>query len=597
MKSFLNKALIQKNESLYSFLYRNLKVNYHDKLESVVQGGRFTFNNYLDETSAGFQEINKLARQGVNKNPFSLSLNQFDKILFNEKTPNKNQKSMVYQLKKTKFCPQCLVENFYHRLFWDISLITICTVHKKMLIDKCDICGKSIPLSRLMRNRCLCGNAYTNIRAKQTFIEEHLESQVTIQCFLLEPQHVVKIEKNGRLNAKEFFSLYFLFCRLIQNVSTKNLLFEKWNLKTDKIFLDGKNGGYNDLETMTIIVTVLYQLIVYPFQKLSMLIDGIDDVQNSKNIEAVSARRYNILKDIILHHRGGYYYDAYSKYVSELSNEYTNDREIIKHKPLENQYVPVNEAVKLLKSNCTKFDDLLENEKIKVKETIKSKREVMLGDKASIEVYKEVQNEIWTIIDVCECLGIDYHIAQQLIDYELIIPYRESSIDGSFKKRFNKKEVEECLSSLLKSLIILQPFNDEWIPIQKVTYLLRKSYGAILLEIKQGRLQAAISEDKMNLSDLYISKSDVEQYNNINKQLRINQLGYVLGEVQKIFQCGTSKIKKLIDAEIFTVMQVTNNNGIIITYFSKESVEKHVMEQKRCSREEMNKYIEQRIFL
>ncbi|WP_410491274.1 TniQ family protein [Bacillus thuringiensis] len=578
MKSFLNKVLIQKNESLYSFLYRNIKVNYHDDLESVVQGGRFTFNNYLDETSRGFQEINKLARQGVNKNPFSLSLNQFDKILFNEKIPNKNKRSMVYDLKKTKFCPQCLVENFYHRLFWDISLITICTVHKKMLIDKCDMCGRSIRLSWLMRNRCLCSNAYTHIQTKPTSIEEHLESQEAIQRFLLESQHVVKIEKNGRLNAKEFFSLYFLFCRLIQKVSTKNLLFEKWNLKTDKIFLDGKNGGYNDLETMTIIVTVLYQLIVYPFQKLSMLIDGIDDVQNSKNTEAVSARRYNILKDIILHPRGGYYYDAYSKYVRELNNGYTNDKMIIKHGPFKNQYAPVNETMK-------------------VTATIKSKREVMLGDKVSVEVNKEMQNEIWTIIDVCEYLGIDYHIAQQLIDYELIIPSKESSIDGSFKKRFNKKKVEGFLSSLLKSLIILQPSNDEWIPISKVMYLLRKRYGAILLEVKQGRLQAAISEDKMNLSGLYISKSDVEQYNKINKQLRIKQLGYVLGEVQKIFRCGMPKIKKMIDVGTFTVIQVTNNNGIIITYFSKESIEEYLMKLKGWSHEEMDKYIEQKIFL
>lgn len=603
MKSFLNKVLIQQNESLYSFLHRSIRVNYHDKLESVIKGGQFTFNNYLDETSVWFQEINELTRKGMRENPFRFSLNQFNTLFFNEKILTKKQRSIVYHLKKTKFCPQCLVENFYHRLFWDISLITTCTVHKQFLTDKCCICDRKIRLSWLMRNQCPCGNVYTNTKAKQEPMEEHLKSQEVIQRFLLDPQYKVNLESNSHLNAKEFFSLYFLFSRLIHNISTKNLLFENWNLKTEKIFLEGKNGGNNDLELMTIIVTAVYQLIIYPFQKLPLLMAGIDDVQYNSNIKAVRTRKYNILKDIISHPKGSRYHDAYSKYVSELDDEYTNDRKIIKHKPLEKQYVPVNEAIKLLKTSCMNFNELQKDGIIKVKRTVKRGRQVMLVDRTSIDAYQKMQSEIWTITDVCEYLGVGHRIAQQLIDYEFITPSVKSSLDDSFTKRFDKKQIEEFLRTLLKSLVILKHPNDGWIPMQKAMYLIRKSlpdpdYGTILLEIKQGRLKAAIFEDKMNLAGLYISKSDIERYNKIQKQLRVNHLGCIPREVQKIFRCGMPKVNKLIDTGILTVTRVIkNNNGTITTYLSKESIEQYLMNQKGWSREEVNDYIKQKIIL
>ena len=75
---------------VYTLLHRSIRVNYHDKLESVIKGGQFTFNNYLDETSVWFQEINELTRKGMRENPFRFSLNQFNTLFFNEKILTKN---------------------------------------------------------------------------------------------------------------------------------------------------------------------------------------------------------------------------------------------------------------------------------------------------------------------------------------------------------------------------------------------------------------------------------------------------------------------------------------------------------------------------
>jgi len=62
----------------------------------------------------------------------------------------------VIRLKHPKICPECLAEAPYCRRIWDLSIITICPEHKRLLIDECPRCKKSISWARNSVIACRC---------------------------------------------------------------------------------------------------------------------------------------------------------------------------------------------------------------------------------------------------------------------------------------------------------------------------------------------------------------------------------------------------------------------------------------------------------
>lgn len=57
---------------------------------------------------------------------------------------------------RPKICPDCLSELSYCRRLWELSLITTCLKHKRLLIDECPKCKKQISWSRKYVCICTC---------------------------------------------------------------------------------------------------------------------------------------------------------------------------------------------------------------------------------------------------------------------------------------------------------------------------------------------------------------------------------------------------------------------------------------------------------
>lgn len=60
------------------------------------------------------------------------------------------------QPRHPKVCPECLRERAYCRRVWEFVLITVCPVHKCMLIDECPNCKKPIKWRRSKVSSCPC---------------------------------------------------------------------------------------------------------------------------------------------------------------------------------------------------------------------------------------------------------------------------------------------------------------------------------------------------------------------------------------------------------------------------------------------------------
>lgn len=59
---------------------------------------------------------------------------------------------------KSKYCPECLKENKYHKIYWQLSPISLCLKHKIFLSDKCKKCGQDITVDNVVKGQCICGN-------------------------------------------------------------------------------------------------------------------------------------------------------------------------------------------------------------------------------------------------------------------------------------------------------------------------------------------------------------------------------------------------------------------------------------------------------
>lgn len=65
-------------------------------------------------------------------------------------------KRIIYD-DESRYCPKCLEENIYHRIYWQLIPIRICLKHELFLLDKCKKCGKKIIVDDIVKGQCICG--------------------------------------------------------------------------------------------------------------------------------------------------------------------------------------------------------------------------------------------------------------------------------------------------------------------------------------------------------------------------------------------------------------------------------------------------------
>src|SRR5215210_4650818 len=58
---------------------------------------------------------------------------------------------------RSKLCPGCLRESPYARRIWDLIPITVCPIHKCLLLDECPTCKARITWLRTRISHCKCG--------------------------------------------------------------------------------------------------------------------------------------------------------------------------------------------------------------------------------------------------------------------------------------------------------------------------------------------------------------------------------------------------------------------------------------------------------
>lgn len=128
-----------------------------------------------------------------------------------------------------RVCPDCLVENLYHRAIWDLLFIAICPVHDKVLIDTCRECGQPLRFLGVDMFLCQCGKG--RLDRMSTPQVDHADARGTRVVYGLlgdgrfsaDANHARKLASFADLDASDI--IQFLYRVGLQTVAPERAVF------------------------------------------------------------------------------------------------------------------------------------------------------------------------------------------------------------------------------------------------------------------------------------------------------------------------------------------------------------------------------------
>lgn len=206
------------DESLLSYLYRHAEINVYPikwlfselKLNPDNYSGYCYINNSLK-----IEDIKNISRT------INLSFNQVNELTYNKYHffKKRNHNHHIIAVKSSRYCPICLKEERYPRLYWDIKPIKICLKHRIYLNENCDKCGENITITEIINGVCRCGKKLGENRIRLCEVESLIEQQSEILRVLGISYINEKVIAHSDYNVKLLGSFYKLIGLLEKNES------------------------------------------------------------------------------------------------------------------------------------------------------------------------------------------------------------------------------------------------------------------------------------------------------------------------------------------------------------------------------------------
>ncbi|MEX3745953.1 TniQ family protein [Lysinibacillus xylanilyticus] len=602
LKLPLNRINPKGNESLFSFLHRLALANYYEHLGSMfteIKSAAYAENcNEIHPNLFWVDFVHDLLQNmGIDIN--ELVVNKFDELLVRRacgSNQRRHNHRPHYHRYSTKFCPNCLNEDFYHRLHWDVSYITTCSKHKKDLITKCTKCGKVIRLSRLMRNECHCGKNYTAMKAKEVDAIS-MEAQSIFQEFLLSDRKKV-LRKDGKwLSKEDYFDLFYIFSQLIRGIESNRFVLSKhFRIKGD-ITMTGLGKREINLDQFKYIVNTLHLLVLTPLEDFTSLIDAISLLDEGLSYESKSKyNKYKYINNIFKHPKGSYYYKIYTEYLNNKTDEYVNRRFALPPMVSETKYLPIYKAMKLLKTKYNTLMNLCENNLIRLHETQKNGKIIRLIERESILEYQQMKENHFTLEQATIYLGSNFKHMKELLVQKLIIATHGPSVDGYDLWYIPKAEVFRFKKELYdKFLPITSAKGTEGFSIQQASSKLRRdkvTVGEIYQMILNGRLRVYHNGNSSLIDGIKILDVDVRVLARELYYKRINDKGYLGKEIQRVCMIGPEKLRQLLENQVLKIdFVLTDGKHPPRKYIKKEQIVDYLKKYKGMSDHSISKHL------
>nr|WP_298472920.1 TniQ family protein [uncultured Psychrobacillus sp.] len=591
------------HESLYSFLHRLAIVNHYEHFGSMFK--EYKMSSYDDNCNEIHADLfwvsfitDLLYQMKIDIQP--LIVNQYDDLLVRKNMESSYRRisyRKYYHRYSTKFCPECLKEDFFHRIYWDVSYVTTCVQHNIDLISNCTTCGEYVRMSRLMRDSCMCGAGYTTMIAKNT---DPITSEVqnVFQEFLLGKRKKIVRADYNILSSEEYLEFFYFFSLLIHGLDSNKFFFSSLYQFEQNFYMIAPSITKINTDKSNLIVNTAHFLTLDPSKDLITLVDMVSELGRGLAYSMVlKSKKTKIFNNLFKQPKGRYYHEIYTDYLNNKKDEYINQR--IALPPLElrrKKYLTFFEATSLLNSQINTTKNLCHHGILKLHETYKNGRKISLIERKSVDEYIKMKLNCFSFLQATEYLELTFRHMMALIELKRINPLHGPSIDGYERWYIKKKEILRFQKLLYSKFLPLSSVKGKrGITIKEACFKLRLAQvniEGVYKYILDDRLRVYQDEKARSIDKIKILDEDVKQLAKELYYKKIIQKGYFGKQIQRACKTDQKTIKRLLEDDILRVNIIeTYGKHTPVKFIQKQQIIEYLNKYKGMSKQEIKKHL------
>jgi hypothetical protein len=416
------------------------------------------------------------------------------------------------RIERPKLCPHCLRESNYCRRLWELSPVTACPIHRRMLLDKCPGCGKSVSWVRHRVSICPCG--YDWLEARTTPVgeselnvirrihrlcgqtsggnppaktENPLDSLDLEHCLsalsFVAGQQCGVLDTTGKFTAKrmgnaELHSIFVKAAAVFDHWPASFESFLEWK-RTQPNESDSRTGLHRDFGTL------------YPGLYFNL-----------------SSARFDFMRRAFEGYVGKSWSGGYARVIGRRKGAVLNDR----------KYLTKTETRKRLRIDASRIARLVEAGKLTGSVRERGKKKMYLIEAASVERLELELSELLTAEQAAEVLNVVPAVIPELVRLKCLEPHRGPAVDDLPFFRFSRGAVEDLLKKLHNSSSGKFPRIKAGVVnfSTALRALSRRHYtaGRFLRDILDGRIIPCGTAEGEGVKDLLFRRADVRDYAN-----------------------------------------------------------------------------------
>lgn len=475
------------DESLYGYILRLTEQNLYESfiwIESLIYDQKQKENKHFQkEMILNLSAVTNWSEEILLSLIHNYGCIKDDRILY----------SNHIILRKSRICPNCLIEKPYIRKYWEILFITTCPIHKCLLVDICPKCGKPIKIKRTKITLCSCGFDFrmTKIQSRDnidTSLSNYLFRRISGKNKTLDiPLNELDIEEV--LNLIRFFAKRIKGSFLSENPSLKSMSIFELNsigFESFKIFTDWPVGFHQFLDRL-----------IRERVKTNALVKDLGSFKRS-------LRKQKFLEE------------AFSEFAWNNIDNFISQSLMgcIQQERVKNGQLSGTEASKFIGLNLKSLERLLEDKIIEgsiYKAT--NKKKLFLISQESAHKLKEKMSNWYTTKETRDLLNIGEKSLNQLNKMK-ILETLEIPRNGSIKRYFNPVSVSRFIDKLESKVQITKPKMDNILITFPEAIRFFNSYvpgtnaGTLFNDVIEGKIQSVYKSGK-GLKGLVFSKEEM----------------------------------------------------------------------------------------
>lgn len=312
-----------------------------------------------------------------------------------------------------KFCPLCVVEECRHLLPWHFSLVSACSKHNVLLVDKCSVCGGKLKVSEIISGQHECGsNLLQEIPQSISDNAENVEAVRFVSYLVgLIPEYIGPDQRENPIFELPPPLLYSL-------VTTLNKALIKFEAPISPIITPGEIINVNSAENINR-VTVISMKLLSDWPK--NFYDFIREYRKwqADNDHMGLSTEFGYLRRMLASLNIGYLNDAFSEYILEewpglldsRVKEFRDNPKILDFK----KYYSAQETAKKLRLSIKQVNWLINSGELVAKQIFSENHYYYLVDRLGVDKLESTRAEYFSIHEVADRLHISVFDVSELI--------------------------------------------------------------------------------------------------------------------------------------------------------------------------------------